>query len=102
MKLRRDVARITAAGAATLVIGDDAILDAKRIATEVGPDIHLLMDRTVSVAHRYGMKDRDRAVTGYVVIDRAGKILVRRVDLLFGEHSDEIVRLVEAAGRTGN
>ena len=87
-----------------LVIGDDAILDAKRIATEVGPDIRLLIDRTVAVAHRYGMKDPDRAmaVAGYVIIDRAGKILVRRVDPLFGEHADEIVTLVEAAGRAGN
>ena len=86
------------------MIGDDAILDAKRLATEVGPGIRLLVDRTVSVAHRYGMKDPDRAiaVAGYVVIDRAGKILVRRVDPLFGEHSDEIVTLVEAAGQAGN
>ena len=68
-----------AVGPVILVIGDDAILDAKRLSSEVGADVQLLMDRTVSVAHRYGMKEPDRAIAlvGYVVIDRKGREIGR-------------------------
>lgn len=79
------------------MIGDYAILDAKRAAAEAGPDIQLLMDGTVSVAHRYGMKEPNRpmALVGYVVIDKRGRVLARRVDPLFGEHGDEIVEMLK-------
>lgn len=95
-KLGHEIGRIRAVGAAILVIGDDAILDAKRTAAEVGPDVQLLMDRAMTVAHRYGMTEPNRAIAliGYVVIDRTGKVLARRVDPRFGEHGDEVVKLV--------
>ena len=59
----------------------------------------MLSDRTLRVIHRYGMKDPERAfvLTGHVVIDRAGRIRARKVDPLFGEHAEEIVKVLQEA-----
>lgn len=103
-KLRHELARIKALGAEVLAISDDRALEARRIAAEVGHEIAILSDQTRAVGFRYGMRDRERrlALTGYVVIDRAGTVRARRVDPLFGEHADEIMGLLsEAATSAG-
>jgi hypothetical protein len=38
-------------------------------------------------------------LTGYVIIDGAGRVRVRRLDPLFGDHTDEILNLVEERAR---
>lgn len=100
-KLRHELGRIKALDAVVLAISDDRALDAKRIAAELGHEITLLTDHTRSVGFRYGMRDPERrlALTGYIIIDRAGQVRVRRLDPLFGEHTDEIVRLLAEAAK---
>ena len=98
-KLDSEVERMTAVGALVLVIGDDAILDAKRIAADVSPGVRLLIDRTFAVAHRYGMNEPGRpySLAGYVVVDRRGRVLAHDVDPMFGDHRAKIARLVHEA-----
>lgn len=92
-KLRGEIGQIRASGVEILAISDDPIIDAKRVAAELGHEIVILSDRTRWVARRYGMQDPERhfITSGYVIIDRSGRIRERRVDSLFGEHADEIV-----------
>lgn len=101
-KLRRELGRIRALGTEILAVSDDPPIDAKRVAAELGHEIPVLWDRTRWVGHHYGMRDPARrfTLTGYVVIDVAGKVRARRVDPLFGEHGDEILSILEQAARS--
>ncbi|MGH7553337.1 MAG: redoxin domain-containing protein [Longimicrobiales bacterium] len=98
---RRELGRIRALGAAVPAISDDPVIEAKFIAAELGHEIPILSDRTRWVGHRYGMRDPERrfALTGYVIIDSAGRVHARRLDQLFGEHGDEIANILEEAVR---
>jgi peroxiredoxin len=100
-KLRRELGRIRGLGTGVFAISDDRILDAKLIAAELGQEITILSDSSRWVGRRYGMRDSAGrgALTGYVVIDRAGIVRDRRLDPLFGEHGDGIVTILEAAAR---
>jgi hypothetical protein len=101
-QLRRELGRIRALGVEVLAISDERVIEAKRIAAELGHDITILSDRNRWVGHRYGMRDAERrfALTAYVIIDGAGRVRARRLDPRFGEHGDEIVNILEEAARS--
>jgi peroxiredoxin len=100
-KLRRERGRVRSVDAEVLAISDDSPIEANRLAGEVGHEIAILSDRTRWVGYRYGMRDPARwfLLTGYVVIDRDGRVRARQVDALFGEHASEIVKILEEAAR---
>jgi peroxiredoxin len=101
-KLRRELGRIRTLGAEVLAISDDRVIEAKQIDAELGHEITILSDRSQWVGRRYGMRDAERRfiLTGYVIIDAAGRVRARRLDPLFGEHGDEIVNILEDAARS--
>ncbi len=100
-KLERELDRIRTTGAAVLAITDEDALTARlRLrASEGGIHIPVLADRALWVTQQYGMKDPDtaRTLTGYVIIDRAGKVRARKIEPLFGERLDEIAAALRAA-----
>ena len=59
---------------------------------EVGLDFPVLSDPSMEMISRYGMMGErmPMADMGYVLIDAAGKLRVRRIDREFGEHAGEI------------
>lgn len=80
-----------------MAISNDDRSDARRMAAELGESMIVLSDPSMSMIARYGMgrAGASMAEMGYVVIDRAGRVRVRRVDPLFGAHVAEILNALQ-------
>lgn len=72
---------------------------ATSMAVALGRGLVVLSDPSMRVIYRYGMKGENMSMAdmGYVVIDRAGRVRVRKVDRKFGEHLGEIVQTLKEA-----
>jgi len=66
---------------------------ARLMAAELGPDITVLSDPSMTAIFRYGMKGQDMVMAdmGYVLIDAAGLRRVYRRDRAVGDHAEELV-----------
>jgi len=95
-KLRGEVGRMRDLGAEVMAISNDDRSQAQQMAAEFGGGVIVLSDPAMDVISRYGMgvEGGTMAEMGYVVIDGAGKVRVRKVDPLFGTHAEEIVNAV--------
>jgi hypothetical protein len=53
--------------------------------------------RAMQAIYRYGMKEESMPMAdmGYVVIDRARRVRMRKIDRMFGEHIGEIVQTLK-------
>ena len=91
--------RIRDAGADVVAISNDDVERAKRMAAEIDGGILFLSDPSLRAIYAYGMKGEGMPMAdmGYVVIDRAGRISIRRIDRQFGEHVDQIVTALKNA-----
>lgn len=100
-RLLRDLELIRNAGVEVLAISNDDRERASRMAAELQHRVTVLSDPTMRVIYRYGMKGRDMPMAdmGYVLIDRAGTVLVRKIDRQFGEHIAEILPMLGGAVR---
>lgn len=83
-----------------LAISNDDRTRAKWMADELGRAFPVLSDMSMRVIARYGMQGAgmQMAEMGYVVIDRSGRIRVRRIDRAFGDHSEQILAALKAPG----
>lgn len=84
--------RFRAFGAEVFAVSKDSTSDAQRMVAEVGLDFPVLSDPSMEMISRYGMmgEGMPMADMGYVLIDAAGKLRVRRIDREFGRHAEEI------------
>lgn len=98
-KLRDEIGRIRETGATVLALSHDDRERARSMAVELGRTIVVLSDPSMKVIYRYGMKSDSMPMAdmGYVVIDRAGRIRLRKIDLRYGEHIGEIVQALKEA-----
>ena len=80
-------------GAEVFAISNDRVEDARRMATELGLGFRVLSNPSMDVIYRYWMKGEHMPMAdmGYVLIDRAGRIVARRINRRFGAHPGEIV-----------
>lgn len=92
-KLQPAVAQMRELGAEVFAISNDRVEDARRMATELGLGFRVLSNPSMDVIYRYRMKGEHMPMAdmGYVLIDRAGRIVAQRIDRQFGEHPDEIL-----------
>jgi len=93
------VGRLRSLGAEVFAISKDGTEDAGRMAKDLGLDFPVLSDPSMEVIGRYGMKGAGMPMAdmGYVVIDRAGRVRMRKIDRTFGEHIGEIVQTLKEA-----
>lgn len=98
-KLRSDLARLRETGAQIFAISNDDRDNARRTADELKNGVTVLSDPSMRAIYLYGMKgDRmSMADMGYVVIDGRGVIRARTIDRQFGEHAEDIVRVLKTS-----
>ena len=82
-----------------LALSNDDRDRARSMALELRRSIVVLSDPSMRVIYRYGLKGENMPMAdmGYVVIDRAGRVRVRKVDRTYGEHIGEIVQTLKEA-----
>lgn len=96
-RLRPYVLRMKHAGIEVFAITSDDGAGARRTASALSFEIPVMSDRPLKVFRRYAMlSDPPLPDVGYVVIDRAGTVRLRKIDQFFGEHSEEMVRFLES------
>ena len=93
VQLRSAIGRIRSLGAEVFAISTDRQDDARQVAADLGFTVRVLSNPRLDVVYSYRMKAPDSATAdmGYVLIDAAGRIRVRRIDHRFGDHAEEIV-----------
>jgi peroxiredoxin len=79
-----------------LGISIDAPGVARRTVTQLGLQFPLLSDPQMRVIRQYDMKGQgmQMADMGYVIIDRQGRIRVRKIDRQFGAHARDILAII--------
>ena len=103
VKLQKRLSDLTAEGAAVFAVSIDTPEQARKVAEQFRLTFPVLSDPGMQVIRPYGMKGErmEMADLGYVVIDRAGRIRVRRVDQKFGDHVELLLHEVRRAKTAG-
>jgi peroxiredoxin len=70
---------------------------ARRTSGQLGLEFPLLSDPPMRIIRQYHMTGpgMNMAQMGYVIIDRQGRIRVRKVDRQFGEHAPDIRAILD-------
>lgn len=70
---------------------------ARRTSSQLGLEFPLLSDPPMRISRQYHMTGprMNMAQMGYVIIDRQGRIRVRKVDRQFGEHAPDIRAILD-------
>jgi len=95
-----ELARSTAtlqAQADAYVINPDRPEDGMKLRESTGLMLPLFLDPPLAVAKQFDLPGNGRpmgGLVGFVIIDPDGVIRVQRVDIDFGHHADQIVKLV--------
>ena len=79
------------------VINPDGPEDGVKLRESTGLMLPLLLDPPLAVAKQFDLPGNGRpmgGLVGFVIIDPDGVIRVQRVDIDFGHHADQIVKLV--------
>jgi peroxiredoxin len=102
--LQRRLDEFHRTGAEILSINPDVGEQARQVAQQTGATFPLLSDPDLSVTTQFDMHLKPNwpmggmgnfPEMGYIIVDGKGLIRAQRVDLRFGEHADEILRLLQ-------
>jgi peroxiredoxin Q/BCP len=99
VKLQRRLPELAAAGAAVFAVSIDPPEQARQVVEQFRLSFPVLSDPRIEIIRPYGMKGdgMDMADLGYVVIDRAGRIRMKRIDREFGDHVELLLHEVRRA-----
>jgi peroxiredoxin Q/BCP len=99
VKLQQRLPELAAAGAAVFAVSIDPPEQARRVVEQYRLSFPILSDPRMEIIRPYGMKGdgMEMADLGYVVIDRVGRIQVRRIDREFGDHVERLLHEVRRA-----
>lgn len=81
------------------VINPDTVESNRKVRQMSGLSIPILLDPEYSVAKMYDLPGDGRpmrGLVGFVIMDRQGLIRVQRVDIDFGSHGGQIVRILKS------
>lgn len=95
-ELARSAAALQAQ-AEVYVINPDRPEDGMKLRGSTGLTLPLLLDPPFSVARQFDLPGNGRpmgGLVGFVIIDPDGIIRVQRVDIDFGHHAEQIMKLV--------
>ena len=103
VKLQRRLGELAAEGAAVFAVTIDPPEQTRKVVEQFRLGFPILSDPRMEVIRPYGMKGErmEMADLGYVVIDRAGRIRVRRIDREFGDHVELLLHEVRRANIAG-
>lgn len=99
VKLPKKVDALTAEGAALFAVSGDSTDAAARLAKDLGLPFPILSDPRMVAVRDFAMYSDSMGMPemGYVVIDKQGRVHMRRVDRQFGDNFDAIVGAVRDA-----
>lgn len=99
VKLQARLEELISEGTAVFAVSIDTLEEARAVVRKFGLTFPLLSDPGMQVIRRYGMQgDRmEMADLGYVVIDRQGRIRVKRIDRQFGDRVELLLHHVRQA-----
>lgn len=90
------------------VINSDSPENSRRLKQRTGVKIPVLLDGDLTVSHQLDMLPKlgqpmggmsGVAQMGFVILDASGVVRVQRVDLQFGSHASQMLRILEMLGQ---